>query len=810
MKATKNFSEDLPGEALFGISPDHSPSTTHCVKKPPIISTPFFKLLAFAFLIILYAQASFALSIGANNTHACVDDKVTLESIDGKPYWDYLWDFGDGATGSGPMVTHTYHKPGTYTITLKVQIPGEKNTIGDQFEITILPCDEVLGHPQDNWFFGKFGGLEFSGGFGQPNPDAWTNSSIDQKEGCITQNDPNGNLLFFSDGIWVWDANHQLINIGNRLNGHFSTSQSAFSVPDPRQSGRFFLFSLPAEPNEPPDPNVNTWPTYTMVNTVGGVTLSNINTPLPLPAGATRISEGINGVPRPDCGYWIIVKGSPEDPFPHSHSLFVYTLDEEGLNLHATHQVATPGYNNQGSIKFSPDGKKMAVSKRNDPFFDWDTEVFDFDYLTATFSNRRLLVDGGYGLSFSPDSRLLYVTTHRLLGMGHGVLQFDLAVPNLQSSQRIVYFDNAGYLGTMQIAPDNRIYVAKFNFFGLAYIGKPNIRVSGDFTNECNFVMAGIGLNTLPGQQSRSMFGLPNMMDAYRVVKNNPNNCYCLSFPDFDATPVPGTCEYQFTDQTFTESFAFVGYYGWDFGDGITTGSETQADANHLYAQPGVYEVCHWTATYNPPDQKCIDRICKQITVNCVPEACDLDAEFTVTNIDPNTCEVTFDASASTGGFNRMLWDFGDGTGLAQSSSPVFTRRYWASGDYDVTLYLERYGNGMVYCQDTHMELVQLNCVGGLHKREQTIDGAPHRLTVQPNPFRDVITLGFTLKNDDKVHAAVLDLTGRTVAVLAGKTFEAGSHTLQWQPQPDQQPGMYFIRYRDSQSQRMLKVIKNH
>jgi PKD repeat protein len=36
----------------------------------------------------------------------------------------YLWDFGDGATAAGPVVTHTYQYPGKYTVYLTVLTSG--------------------------------------------------------------------------------------------------------------------------------------------------------------------------------------------------------------------------------------------------------------------------------------------------------------------------------------------------------------------------------------------------------------------------------------------------------------------------------------------------------------------------------------------------------------------------------------------------------------------------------------------------------------------------------------------------------------
>ncbi len=40
-----------------------------------------------------------------------------LTTVSGQPVMNYLWEFGDGSTGSGPTPTHSYARPGTYTVT---------------------------------------------------------------------------------------------------------------------------------------------------------------------------------------------------------------------------------------------------------------------------------------------------------------------------------------------------------------------------------------------------------------------------------------------------------------------------------------------------------------------------------------------------------------------------------------------------------------------------------------------------------------------------------------------------------------------
>jgi plastocyanin len=58
-------------------------------------------------------QPAFTVSPGAGTTV----NFSALTTVSGKPVINYLWEFGDGTTGSGATPTHTYRKPGSYTVT---------------------------------------------------------------------------------------------------------------------------------------------------------------------------------------------------------------------------------------------------------------------------------------------------------------------------------------------------------------------------------------------------------------------------------------------------------------------------------------------------------------------------------------------------------------------------------------------------------------------------------------------------------------------------------------------------------------------
>jgi plastocyanin len=58
-------------------------------------------------------QPAFTVSQGAGTTVSF----SALTTVSGKPVINYLWEFGDGTTGSGATPAHTYQRPGSYTVT---------------------------------------------------------------------------------------------------------------------------------------------------------------------------------------------------------------------------------------------------------------------------------------------------------------------------------------------------------------------------------------------------------------------------------------------------------------------------------------------------------------------------------------------------------------------------------------------------------------------------------------------------------------------------------------------------------------------
>lgn len=89
------------------------------------------------------------------------------------------------------------------------------------------------------WYFGERAGLDFNNG----DPVALTNSMMIVQEGCASIANSNGDLLFYSNGINVWNRNHEIMPNGTGLKGNNSSSQSCIFVPKPGSETIYYIFT---------------------------------------------------------------------------------------------------------------------------------------------------------------------------------------------------------------------------------------------------------------------------------------------------------------------------------------------------------------------------------------------------------------------------------------------------------------------------------------------------------------------------------------------------------------------------------------
>src|SRR4051794_7807308 len=79
------------------------------------------------------------------------------------------------------------------------------------------------------WYFGGQAGLDFMGG----GPTILTNGMCSPWEGCASIASPAGALLFYTDGITIWNSTHAVMANGSGLFGNSSSTQSGVIVKQP-------------------------------------------------------------------------------------------------------------------------------------------------------------------------------------------------------------------------------------------------------------------------------------------------------------------------------------------------------------------------------------------------------------------------------------------------------------------------------------------------------------------------------------------------------------------------------------------------
>jgi hypothetical protein len=362
-----------------------------------------------------------------------------------------------------------------------------------------LPLFPQAG-PASNWYFGNFAGLTFNSG----SPIPLTDGALSTTEGVASISDNLGNLLFYTNGITVWDRSHSIMMNGNGLNGDQSSTQSAIIVQLPT-TNRYFIFTSDADASFGTGLGICYSEVDMSLNSGFGAITANKNIPLSSPS-----TEKLCAVR--DCNnqdVWVITHDWNSNLFRswkvQSTGISVWAASFSGSVVNGIQQSS------YGQLKASPDGTKLlacyygfAGSGMN------RVELYDFDNSTGFVTNAMTISTeiGAYGCEFSPNGQLIYASTN-----GGNLIQWNISSGVLSTIQstRTLIFAGGPFIGSLQIGPDSKIYVAR-NTTSLSVINQPNVAGIG-----CGFSNGTI--STL-GRNSR--MGLPNFAPFYPTTSIGP------------------------------------------------------------------------------------------------------------------------------------------------------------------------------------------------------------------------------------------------------------------------------------------------
>ncbi|ELR72317.1 hypothetical protein C900_01599 [Fulvivirga imtechensis AK7] len=382
------------------------------------------------------------------------------------------------------------------------------------------------------WYFGNNAGIDFNplAQGGSPvniplgDPDIYNGGNqMQAPEGCAIYCDRNGQPLFYSDGVDVYDREgNQLTGTdpADKIGGDQTATQSVMIVPFPNDETLFYIFTteevygtgtydLKYAVFDLKDESSGT--KGALVRTAAG----NLSTTL-----CSGVTERITGNNN-----WVIVHEYGNNNFK-AFPLFTTGIGAPVIsNVGSVHDSDRES---EGYMKLGPNSMlAVAYSVSDSENF---VELFDFVDSTGAVNLITQLnfndptpntipngptppsnVQGQvYGVEFSPDGRNLFSTFQSASESHIYWWRVDTTTTTattttpefIRNSTRYVGADQ-DLLGALQTGPDGQIYIAQNGIQALATISNPNVDTTGTPDITGSFGLA-------PGTTSR--LGLPNFI----------------------------------------------------------------------------------------------------------------------------------------------------------------------------------------------------------------------------------------------------------------------------------------------------------
>jgi PKD repeat protein len=243
--------------------------------------------------------------------------------------------------------------------------------------------------------------------------------------------------------------------------------------------------------------------------------------------------------------------------------------------------------------------------------------------------------------------------------------------------------------------------------------------------------------------------------------------------------------------------------YFWDFGDGST--SAAMGSTSHTYSLNGSYYVC---LTIGDTTSGCSDTYCGYVTVGN-PAGNNCSANFYLVQDSTNMYNYTAVSYASTGALYSYFWDFGDGS---SSTLQYPSHTYAGVGPYVLCLTVtDNVGCTATTCDSLYAgrgsNVITLNVVQGnaTSVNELELIGT---LENYPNPFNATTTISYSLLENSNIELSIVDLLGKTVAVLENASKQAGNHKIEFNADGVTE-GMYLLQLKAGNNISTKKLIIN-
>ena len=436
------------------------------------------------------------------------------------------------------------------------------------------------GKQANIWYFGAKAGVNFNEG--SP-PGALTDSQMDVISsgglGSASMADSSGNLLFYSDGITIWNKNHVFMQNGQNM-GIVST-QGAMIVPFPDNNHLYYYFNF-------------TWDNpvfqYHFQYSVIDMTLDNGNGGVVADKKGIRLfnnsSMHLSAVHHTNGkDIWVLAHGYQNDRY------YAFQIDSDSLNHTPVVSIAGSIVKmSDGYMKISPNGKWVGICTLGGTYPGFFESIY-FDNETGLVTDNDIIhKDGGhYGVEFSPDNTKLYIGTGYLF-------QYDLnaGTPQEILASEVALTDGSNSAGALQLGSDGKIYCAiggSVSSYYLSVINSPN-----EAGLACNFERDAVNLL---GRYTNG--GLPSFIQSYLNDPTYTAQYFCLG----DAT----TFEIDNTNG--------IDSVYWKFNDfpNMPNDTSTQFSPEYVFSHAGTFHVD--LTVYSGLLEKTVTQ---DITINLIPE----------------------------------------------------------------------------------------------------------------------------------------------------------------------------------------------